>query len=92
MVLVLVGAIVVSSIETIWQGVITPPTKNTLQHWDYRQQPLTLAQGQEMGRFNMGSTIIVLLANDTLRFDNALNAGANVRLGMTLGKFATAVT
>ncbi len=92
MVLVLVGAIVVSSIETVWQGVITPPTKNTLQHWDYRQQPLTLAQGQEMGRFNMGSTIIVLLANDTLRFDNALNAGANVRLGMTLGKFATAVT
>jgi phosphatidylserine decarboxylase len=92
MVLVLVGAIFVSSIETVWQGVITPPTKNSLQHWDYRQQPLTLVQGQEMGRFNMGSTIIVLFADDKIRFENTLKAGAQVRLGRTMGTFARDVT
>lgn len=59
--LILVGAIFVGSIETVWAGEVTPPRGRQLQSWDYRHQsPIELARGAEMGRFNMGSTVIVL--------------------------------
>lgn len=64
MVLVMVGAIFVGSMETVWAGKITPPYSNTLQYWDYRKAPIHLAKGQEIGRFNMGSTVVMLHAKD----------------------------
>jgi len=61
MALVLVGAINVAAIETVWHGLVTPPAGRKVNHWDYRSEPaVTLQRGQEMGRFNMGSTIIAL--------------------------------
>ncbi len=61
MVLVMVGAIFVGSMETVWQGKITPDYGTSLVYWDYRDQALSFKKGEEIGRFNMGSTVVMLL-------------------------------
>jgi len=80
--LVLVGAIFVSSIETIVDGVITPPYAPSVVPRDYPELP-ALAKGAEMGRFNMGSTVIVLTERQ-LAFDAQLQAGSPVKMGQAL--------
>ena len=85
MALVLVGAIFVASIETVWHGEVTPPTRAEVKTWTYGEDAPRLAKGEEMGRFNMGSTIIVLFGDDAVRWDNALTPGTNVRLNQKLG-------
>jgi len=85
MAMVLVGAINVACIETVWHGVVTPPHRHSVQRWDYSAgQEIRLDKGAEMGRFNMGSTVILLFANDALRFDGSISAGAAVRMGLPL--------
>jgi phosphatidylserine decarboxylase len=86
MALVLVGAIFVSSVETVWHGVVTPPTVSTVQTWRYGEDAPTLRIGEEMGRFNMGSTIIVLFGKDRAAWHESLTAGKPVRLGEMIGK------
>ncbi len=86
MALVLVGAIFVSSIETVWHGVVTPPTISSVQRWQYNQKkPITLQKGEEMGRFNMGSTIIVLFGKNKVQWENEFKADALVNLGSKIG-------
>lgn len=85
MALVLVGAIFVASIETVWQGEITPPAGHTVRTWNHQDNPLTLGRGQEMGRFNMGSTIVVLFGKDVVEW-STLAAGDKVRMGGKLGR------
>lgn len=85
MALVLVGAIFVSSIETVWQGVVTPPTIRTVRTWDYPNNPPTLSMGEEMGRFNMGSTIIVLFGKDKIRWDSGFAPNKAVKLREKIG-------
>jgi len=58
MAMVLVGAIFVASIETVWAGVVTPPAGKRITQWEYEQDAPELERGAEMGRFNMGSTVI----------------------------------
>ncbi len=86
MALVLVGAIFVSSIETVWHGVVTPPSVTSVQTWDYKENAPTLKMGEEMGRFNMGSTIIVLFANNKVQWDSEFVADKLVKLGEMIGK------
>ncbi|WP_031432282.1 archaetidylserine decarboxylase [Methylomarinum vadi] len=86
MALVLVGAIFVSSIETVWHGVVTPPTIASVREWQYQENAPVLERGQEMGRFNMGSTIIVLFGNDAIKWEDRLQANQQVRLGEIIGK------
>jgi phosphatidylserine decarboxylase len=86
MALVLVGAIFVSSIETVWHGVVTPPTINSVRSWQYQENAPTLKIGEEMGRFNMGSTIIVLFGKDMAQWDNEFTADKVVKLGERIGK------
>ncbi|WP_305907310.1 archaetidylserine decarboxylase [Methylomarinum sp. Ch1-1] len=88
MALVLVGAIFVSSVETVWHGVVTPPTLSSVRHWDYQDDAPTLEKGQEMGRFNMGSTIIVLFGKDVAKWKEEFVAGKEVKLGETIGSLA----
>ena len=83
--MVLVGAINVAAIETVWAGLITPPTQRSIVYKDYQPSTHTLEKGQEMGRFNMGSTVILLLENGSFRSD--LSAGDPVRMGEVLGDF-----
>jgi phosphatidylserine decarboxylase len=87
MALVLVGAIFVASIETVWHGEVTPPTVLQTKTWTYSGDAPNLAKGEEMGRFNMGSTIIVLFGENTMAWDEALKPGDTVRLGQKLGRF-----
>jgi phosphatidylserine decarboxylase len=83
--LVLVGAIFVSSIETIWHGVVTPPSIKTVRTWKYEADAPTLKMGDEMGRFNMGSTIIVLFEKDKMAWNADLSAGKSVKVGEKIG-------
>jgi len=85
MALVLVGAIFVSSIETVWHGVVTPPRSQSIRTWDYNDNPITLKRGQEMGRFNMGSTIIVLFEKKQVQWLTSLSAGSTILMGEKLG-------
>lgn len=89
MALVLVGAINVASIETVWAGAITPPLGTAIYRWSY---PMTgagavrLDKGAEMGRFNMGSTVIVLFGPNAVRWGAELRAGSVVKMGQRLAK------
>ncbi|MCF6250028.1 MAG: archaetidylserine decarboxylase [Methylococcaceae bacterium] len=85
MALVLVGAIFVSSIETTWHGVVTPPSTDSVRSWQYQDEPLIIEKGAEMGRFNMGSTIIVLFAKDKVKWEANFKAGKEVKLGELIG-------
>ena len=59
-VLVLVGATIVGSMATVWHGVVNPPRPGQLREWRYDEAPVRLAQGAEMGRFLLGSTVVML--------------------------------
>jgi phosphatidylserine decarboxylase len=85
MALVLVGAIFVCSIETVWHGEVSPPTVSSVQTWQYKDNPVTLNIGEELGRFNMGSTIIVLFGEDKVQWAKAIAAGVPVKLGEKMG-------
>ncbi|MBP6723801.1 MAG: phosphatidylserine decarboxylase [Halioglobus sp.] len=88
MAMILVGAMVVAGIETVWSGQVAPPTSEPVLR-DYVAVPrvIELAQGEEMGRFKLGSTVILLFGKDAVEFDPTYVAGAATRLGESLGKF-----
>ena len=81
---VLVGAIGVGSIETVWAGEITPPRGSRIRSWDYRHTPVTLDMGEEMGRFNLGSTVILLFASPDVAWREDLAVDQPVRMGERL--------
>ncbi|SJM91981.1 Phosphatidylserine decarboxylase proenzyme [Crenothrix polyspora] len=87
MALVMVGAIFVCSIETVWHGEVTPPSATSVQTWQYNDKPVTLNIGEELGRFNMGSTIIVLFGKDAAQWREGLIAGEVVKLGEKIGQY-----
>jgi phosphatidylserine decarboxylase len=86
MALILVGAIFVSSVETVWHGVVTPPSVSSVKSWQYQDNAPTLKIGEEMGRFNMGSTIIVLFGKDKAKWDAEFKADKTVKLGELIGR------
>lgn len=83
MAMVLVGAINVGCIETLWHGVVTPPTQPDIATWKYSDMPFT--RGAEMGRFNMGSTVIVLFGPGAMTWASEVQAGSAVNMGQLLG-------
>lgn len=83
-VLVLVGATIVGSMATTWHGVVNPPRPGTLRQWDYADRQITLRQGEEMGRFLLGSTVVLLFPAGPLRFDPAWAPGGAVRMGQPM--------
>ena len=80
-VLVLVGATIVGSMATAWHGVVNPPRPGRPRDWTYDDAPVTLARGQEMGRFLLGSTVVLLLPPGPLRFNPAWAPGGAIRMG-----------
>ena len=80
-VMVLVGATIVGSMATVWHGVVNPPRPGRLREWRYDGAPVDLAQGAEMGRFLLGSTVVLLLPPGPLRFCPAWAPGGAVRMG-----------
>ena len=86
MVMVLVGAIFVGSMATVWSGQITPSYGKVIQQWTYDgEQAITIEQGQEMGRFNMGSTVVLLFGEQAVKFNDAIEADEPIQLGHAMG-------
>jgi phosphatidylserine decarboxylase len=82
-----VGALNVACIELVWHGVVTPPHRQPVHRWVYDRADdvIQLDKGAEMGRFNMGSTVILVFPKEKLRWDDTLKAGDAVRMGQGLG-------
>ncbi len=83
-VLVLVGATIVGSMATVWHGVVNPPRSKVVREWHYPaadQPEVMLKQGDEMGRFLLGSTVVLLFPKGPLRFNPDWAPGSAVRLG-----------
>ena len=84
--LVLVGAAIVGSMATVWHGVVNPPRPGRICRRDYAGQNIDLAQGAEMGRFLLGSTVVLLWPPGALRFAPDCAPGSAVRMGQALGR------
>ncbi len=86
MVMVLVGAINVSATETVWHGLVTT-IGNRIKRFDYAAGEITLKRGDEMGRFNLGSTVI-LITTENFDLDASIKAGSAVYMGRNIGRAA----
>jgi phosphatidylserine decarboxylase len=82
---VLVGATIVGSMATTWHGVVNPPRPGTVREWTYDDSPVQLQRGEEMGRFLLGSTVVLLWPRDTIAFNPDWAPGNSVRLGEVMG-------
>ena len=80
-VLTLVGATIVGSMATVWHGVVNPPRSALIREWRYADQNVSLKKGDEMGRFLLGSTVVLLFPNQPLSFNPAWAPAHPVRLG-----------
>ena len=85
MTLVLVGAMIVASIKTVWEGVVAPYTSRTVKKWQYHDRKIHLEKGEEMGCFQLGSTVIILMEKN-VNWDNALDVDMDVMMGQKIGQ------
>lgn len=83
---VLVGAMLVSGVETVWSGVEIPPYARAIACKEWRGKGIRLERGAELGRFNMGSTVIVLLASGQAELDAGLSAQMPIKMGQAVGR------
>lgn len=83
--MILVGATVVGSMATVWHGVVNPRRVRAISRWSYDEQNIQLKKGEEMGRFLVGSTVILLFPPASVKFDHGLRSEQAIRLGDQLG-------
>jgi phosphatidylserine decarboxylase len=86
MAMVLVGAMIVASIETVWAGLVCPKGKAVSQFNYTNQDPILLKKGEEMGRFKLGSTVVMCLPKGVSQWPKELSAGTTTRLGQMLAE------
>ncbi|RYY04846.1 MAG: phosphatidylserine decarboxylase [Gammaproteobacteria bacterium] len=84
MAVVLVGAMIVAGIETVWDGEVAPMGSREIETSNYPYQNITLEKGAEMGRFKLGSTAVILFAKDKVKWETQFVAGTTTRLGVKL--------
>lgn len=84
-ILVLVGATIVGSMQTAWHGIVNPPRGKQVREWAYEGQNIHLKKGEEMGRFLLGSTVVMLFTKDSMRFNPQWQPAGAVRLGEEMG-------
>ena len=84
-VMVLIGATIVGSMATVWHGVVNARRTGSIAEWDYIDQDIRLEKGAEMGRFLLGSTVVMLFARDTIAFNPDWAPERPVRLGEMMG-------
>jgi phosphatidylserine decarboxylase len=80
-VLTLVGATIVGSMATVWHGTVNPPRARRVRDWQYPERKVALRKGEEMGRFMLGSTVVLLFPERGLGFNPAWQPGGAVRFG-----------
>jgi phosphatidylserine decarboxylase len=86
---VLVGATIVGSMATVWHGIVNPPRPGQLRGWRYDDRAIDLAKGDEMGRFLLGSTVVLLFPPQGLRFNPAWAPAGAIRLGEAMASRLT---
>lgn len=84
--LILVGAMIVAGIETVWAGQIAPPLRQIATTRHDRSETIALEKGAEMGRFKLGSTVILLFGADAVQLSTTLSAGSSLRMGEKIGE------
>lgn len=85
--MVLVGATIVGSMATVWHGVVNPPRPGRVREWRYDDAPpITLQQGEEMGRFLLGSTVVLVFPEIGLRFNPDWQPGGAIRMGEAMAE------
>jgi phosphatidylserine decarboxylase len=84
-VLTLVGATIVGSMATVWHGVVNPPRSHSVCEWHYDSHEVLLQKGQEMGRFLLGSTVVMLFPKDALNFNPEWEPAKAIRMGEAMG-------
>jgi phosphatidylserine decarboxylase len=84
-VMVLVGATIVGSMATVWHGVVNPKRTGKISEWTYTDQDVRLKKGEEMGRFLLGSTIVMMFGHGTIMFNEEWAPERKVRLGELMG-------
>ena len=87
-VMVLVGATIVGSMATVWHGVVNSPRPGALREWAYQDQAIDLPRGAEMGRFLLGSTVVMLFPAGPLRFNPAWAPGGAIQMGQAMASRA----
>jgi phosphatidylserine decarboxylase len=87
-VLVLVAATIVGSMATVWHGVVNPPRPAGVREWTYGEGDVMLERGAEMGRFLLGSTVVMLFPRNTLAFNPQWLPGRSIRMGEAMGMAA----
>lgn len=87
--MVLVGAMIVAGIETVWEGQVAPPRRAATVRYYPDQRQVTLARGDEMGRFKVGSTVILLFGKDQVAWLESFQAGSPTRMGEAMGRIAS---
>ena len=85
-VLTLVGATIVGSMATVWHGVVNPPRSKQVREWRYDDQQIVLKKGEEMGRFLLGSTVVMLFPKGDLRFNPAWAPAGAIRMGEAMAQ------
>jgi phosphatidylserine decarboxylase len=80
-----VGATIVGSMATVWHGVVNPPRGGAVRRWDYEPGAVHLRQGQEMGRFLLGSTVVAVFPQGALQFNPQWAPAKAIRLGEPMG-------
>lgn len=88
--LVLVGATIVGSMATVWHGVVNPPRLPDVTDWTYDDKRIALNRGDEMGRFLLGSTVVMLFPKRTLKFNARWQPGSAIKMGEMMGAMASA--
>ncbi len=87
MVQILVGATITASMRTTWAGVVNPPRYADVTHWFYDDQNITFKKGDEMGAFELGSTVINLFPANSVELNPELRVGVPVKMGESLGEW-----
>jgi phosphatidylserine decarboxylase len=87
---VLVGATIVGSVATVWHGVVNPPRTRAIREWRYDDQDIRLEKGQEMGRFLLGSTVVMLFPKDVVAFHSDWAPTRPVKLGEAMASYVGA--
>jgi phosphatidylserine decarboxylase len=87
-VLTLVGATIVGSMATVWHGIVNPPRPGELRDWSYTDKNIRLKKGEEMGRFLLGSTVVMLFPAKSLQFNPDWTPTRPIRMGEAMGSRA----
>ena len=84
--LILVGATIVGSMQTVWHGLVKPPRPGVVQEWHYETHNIVLARGAEMGRFLLGSTVVMLFPQGVMQFNDDWKPTRPIQMGEAMGQ------